>query len=256
MGFRIAYTKLLTLRCWHPNYLGSVASRVPVAPADTLSVAEKQDYLGYDVRRLLEIRPTPPGQAMLDRYGLLWVPTTLGGWLLGRDDFSSSDPTLSLQLGVFLQNPGFAAQTDFGDGAQVKRLFYLANANHPPAATHDLTAGNLRGIHYVDSSAPVVRLPQLVPGTDSQVEVRDPLRFNNPVLETVPVAGGEPATDQYELDLRHRPAGLYRFTGANISNQNLAVGFNPFPDLIGVIELHLAAWSGSSFDLHFKSSNS
>ena len=255
MGFRIGYTKLLTLRCWHPDFLGSMASQVPVAPSATLTVAEKNDYLSYDLRNLLELRPTVDGRATLDRYGLIWMPSTLGGWLLARDTFSTTDPRLRLQLGVFLRDPGFARATNFGVGTQENRIFYLTNANASPGPTLDLAGGNLRLEHFRDSSSFTVRLAQTNPGTDSQVEIRDPLLFNNPVLETVAVAGGDPITDSYQLDLRGRRAGLYRFTGANITNRNIAVGFTAEPDLLGVIELRLADWAGSAFDLHFQSSN-
>ncbi len=255
MGFRIGYLKLLTLRCWHPDYLGSAAPLVPVAPGDSLTVAENNDYLAYDLRQLLELKPTERGAATLKRYGLIWTPSTQGGWLLAKDTFSTTDPTLRLQLGVFLRDPGFAAATDFGVGTQEKSLFYLTNANETSAPEHDLTNGNLRSIHYVESSPAIVRLSQNAPGTDSQVELRDPLLFNNPILETLTVSGGEPTTDHYQIDLRSRPAGLYRFTGLNVSNQNLAVGFTSTPGLLGVIELQLADWAGSTFDLHFQSSN-
>ena len=255
MGFRIGYTKLLTLRCWHPAYLGSMAGQVPVAPATTLTVAEKNDYLNYDFRNLLELRPTADGRATLDRYGLLWTLSTLGGWLLARDTFGTTDPGLRLQLGAYLRDPGFARATNFGAGAQEKKIFYLSNANETPEPEHDLTGGVLRDLHYRDSSPFTVRLAQTNPGTDSQIEIRDPLRFNNPVLETVAVSGGDPTTDAYQLDLRGRRAGLYRFTGANITNQTLAVGFTAEPDLLGVIELRVADWADAAFDLHFQSSN-
>ena len=255
MGFRIGYTKLLTLRCWHPDYLGSVAAQVPIAPATPLSVTERNDYLAYDLRPLLELRPTAPGEATLARYGLIWTPSTQGGWLLARDTFSTTDPTVRLQLGVYLRDPGFAGNTDFGIPSKEGRLFHLTNANAAAATEFDLTGGNLRSVHYYDSSPPVVRLDQLTPGTDGQVLLRDPLLSGNPVLETFAVSGGEPATANYQLDLRNRPPGLYRFTGTNISNQTLAVGYTSDPALLGLVELQLADWAGSSFDLHFQSSN-
>ncbi|PPK87928.1 hypothetical protein CLV84_0887 [Neolewinella xylanilytica] len=252
MAFRITYTKLLTLRCWHPDYLGSVAGQVPVADPGALSVAEQRDYLRYDLRPLLDLRPTEAGQATLDRYGLQWKRSTQGGWLLAQDSFSTTDPSVRLQLGVFLLDPGFAKKTNFGVATLERKLFYVTNANQPPVSGYVLTGGNLP---YLDSSPAVVRLAQTTPGTDSTVDLRDPFLFNNPILETFAVSGGEATTPEYQLDLRDRPAGRYRFTGANITNQNLAVGFGSIPDLLGVIELQLAGWAGFALDFHFTSSN-
>lgn len=255
MGFRIGYLKLLTLRCWHPDYLGSVAAQVPIAPADPLTVAEKNDYLAYDLRPLLDLRPTEGGAATLARYGLIWTPSNQGGWLLAKDTFTTVDPTLRLQLGVYLRDPGFAAATDFGIASKENQLFHLSNANLASVPELDLAGGNLRSVHYFDSSSGVVQLTQTNPGTDGQVLLRDPLLPGNPVLETFEVAGGEPTTDTYRIDLRGRPSGLYRFTGTNITNQTVAVGFSSTPGLLGVVELQLADWAGSTFDLHFQSSN-
>lgn len=252
MAFRIAYTKLLTLRCWHPDYLGSLAGQVPVADPASLSDPEQREYLRYDVRSLLDLRPTSGGQATLERYGLQWKRSTQGGWLLAKDSLAITDPTVRLQLGVFLLDPGFARTTDFGVVTQERKLFYVTNVGQTPVPEYELTDGNLP---YVDSSPAVVRLAQFSAGTDSTVDLRDPLQFNNPILESIAVSGGQATTTEYQLDLRDRPAGLYRFTGTNITNQTMAVGFGDMPDLLGVIELQLADWAGSAFDFHFNSSN-
>ena len=108
MGFRIAYTKLFTLRAWHPDYLGTVSSAVPVPAGTTLTLQERQDYLGYDVRDYLDIRPLPGAPDVVDRYGLRWVRNTQGGWLLARDTFTITDPSVRLTLGVYLRDPAFA----------------------------------------------------------------------------------------------------------------------------------------------------
>ncbi|MCP9234664.1 hypothetical protein [Lewinella sp. JB7] len=255
MGFRIGYQKLLTLRCWHPDYLGAVASLVPVAATDPLSVSERNDYLSYDVRTLLDVRPTPAGEATLTRRGLQWKTSTFGGWMLAKDTYAETDPAVRLQLGVYLRDPRFAATTDFGVTTLEGRLFHLTNATAPASPTFELTGGNLRSVHYVDSQSTHVRLPQVTAGTDGQVLVRDPLLAGNPVLRTVDVAGAAPDPTTYTLDLSDLPAGLYRFTGPNITNVNLLVGFRRDPALLGVIDLRLADWSGAAYDLRFQSSN-
>lgn len=255
MGFQIAYTKLQELRCWHPDFLGSVAGTVPIAPADTLTVVERQDYLSYDLREHLEIIPTEQGMAVLDRLGLRWANSTFGGWLLAEDAYVETDPAVRLQLGVYLRNPAFAAATDFGLTDQQGRLFHLSNANEAVSSELDLTNGDLRAIHFVDSQGFQVRLPQQVNGTDSEISVRDPLLAGNPIVRTYQVVGGEPTTDHYLLELHDLPAGLYRFTGGNITATNLLVGFARRPALLGVIDLRLANWAGAAFDLHFQSSN-
>lgn len=255
MGFQIAYTKLLELRCWHPDFLGSVASMVPIAPADALTVNERKDYLRYDLREHLEIIPTEGGKELLKRLGLIWTRSTFGGWLLAKEAYVETDPTIRLQLGVYLRNPAFAAATDFDLTDQQGRLFHLSNANEAVATELDLTGGDLRAIHFVDSQGFQVRLPQLVNGTDSEISLRDPLLSGNPVIRTYQATGGESTTDHYLLELHDLPAGLYRFTGSNITATNLLVGFARRPALLGVIDLRLADWAGSAFDLHFQSSN-
>ncbi len=254
MGFQIGYRKLLTLRCWHPTYLGRMAGKVP-HDGSALTVAERQDYLRYDLRNLLDIFPTAAGAATLQRFNLRWVPSTLGGWLLAKDTFTPVDSGLRLQLGVALRDPGFAAATDFGISSRQGKLFYLSNAGAAPAPQHDLTDGDLRAIHFENSQARQVRLSQLAPGTDGQVQLRDPLLAGNPVLRTLPVGGGAATTDHYLLELSTVAAGLYRFTGTNINNQNLVVGMTDRPELLGVIDLQLAGWVAAACDLHFKPSS-
>ena len=256
MGFRIGYTQLLTLRCWHPDFLGAVAGQVPVTPpAAGLTDQAREDYLAYDVRRLLDIRPTPVGRALLRRYGLRWVPSTQGGWLVVRDTFSVSDPAVRLQLGVYLRSPGFAAATNFGTGSLEGRRFHLTNATAAPATQLNLTTGNLRDVHFFPSRGWQVTLPQLTPGTDGQVLLRDPLLAGNPVLRTLDLAGGPAGTDTYSFPIDGLPAGFYRFTGTNIDNVNLLLGFTEDPALLGVISLRLADWNGAAYDLHFQSAN-
>jgi hypothetical protein len=255
VGFRIGYTQLLTLRCWHPDFLGAVAGAVPVAPADTLTVAEKQDYLRYDIRELIAIEPTGRGRAVLNRYGWRWAASTLGGWLLVPDTYVEPDPDVRLQLGVRLVDPRFATATDFGPPALEGQLFHLSNANATPAPAFELTGGNLRQVHWQPSQGFRVTLQQNTPATDSQVDLRDPLLSGNPILRSYQVAGGEAGTTTYQLDLSDLPAGSYRFTGSNISPVTLSVGHAVRPGLLGTIDLRLAGWAGSSFDLRFASSN-
>ena len=257
MGFQITYQKLLTLRCWHPDFLGSVADQVPIAPAaaPTLTLAERGDYLAYDVRQLLDIRPTLAGKELLRRTGLVWTPSTFGGWLLSKDTYVEADPAVRLQLGIYLRDPSFAAATNFGVPSVAGRLFHLSNANDAVSATHELTGGDLRAVHYVDSRDFQLSLPQVTSGEDSTVEVRDPLLTGNPVLRTIPVPAAAPDPHNYTLDLSDLPAGLYLFTGPNVTDATLLVGFTRDPALLGIIDLRLADWSGAALDIHFQSSN-
>jgi len=255
VGFQIAYTKLLELRCWHPDFLGVVAGMVPIAPATALTITQRKDYLRYDVRDQLDIRPTERGTELLERLGLIWTQSTFGGWLLAKTAFAETDPAARLQLGVHLRNPAFAAATDFGLADRQGLLFHLTNATEAVAPELDLTNGDLRSIHYATSQGAQVRLAQLVNGTDGEISLRDPLQAGNPIIRNYQVNGGEATTDHYLLDLSDVPAGRYRFTGTNITATNLLVGFARQPGLLGVIDLRLADWAGSAFDLHFKSSN-
>jgi hypothetical protein len=257
MGFRIGYTQLLTLRCWHPGFLGSVAGRVPVAPTDTLTVEELQDYLSYDLREWIAIEPTAAGRATLDRYGWRWASSTLGGWVLVPDTYQEPAPEVRVQLGVRLVDPRFAAATNFGPASLEGQLFHLTNANASPAtdATLELTGGNLRPIHYQPSQGFRITLQQNTPATDGQVDLRDPLLSGNPIIRSYPVAGGEAGTTTYQIDLTGIPAGSYRFTGTNINPITLSVGHALQPDLLGTIDLRLAGWSGSAFDIRFAPSN-
>ena len=100
-----------------------------------------------------------------------------------------------------------------------------------------------------------MRLDQTVPGTATTIQVRDPLRFGNPVLRTLSLPATEPGVTTYDLDLQDFPAGVYRFTGGNVAPVTLAVGVARQPDLLGLISLQLADWIGAAFDLHFQSLN-
>lgn len=256
MGYRIRYTKILTLRAWHPAFLGAVAGQVPVPAGTNLSLQERQDYLGYDLRRYLDIRPLPGAPDVVLRYGLRWAPNTQGGWLLGPDTFTVTDPLVRLTLGVYLRDPDFAARTDFGTPSLSGRVFHLTNAKLPLAATVDLTNGTgLQDSHFLPAGGYTVRFDQQPPGATATVQVRDPLGPGNPVRKTLSFPATNPPQTSYTLDLGDLPAAVYRFTSPQINSGNAVVGIRRAAPLLGIVTLQLADWIGSTFDIHFQPTN-
>ena len=153
MAFQIRYETVLTLRCWHPAYLGEAAGLVPVA--GPLTPRQEYDYLRYDLRPSLEIRPTTSGAAYLERRGLRWLPTTQGGFLVGPENFAEADGSQVLELGLFPTSGDFAARTDFGTNDINGRYFRLSNSGETPAALLNLNDPVSRLLNFENRPAGV-----------------------------------------------------------------------------------------------------
>lgn len=151
VAFRIGYGKLARLRCWHPAFLGLAvppAVELPLPPGAELTVAERRDLLGYDLRELIEIAPTPGGAAILHRYGLRWQPTPFGGWVIAPFGFTVTADAFRVPLAVRLLDHDFIDRTDFGAGDRTGRLFYLNNFGSPAVPSLDLAPGGLDGAAF------------------------------------------------------------------------------------------------------------
>ena len=94
MGFQITYDALCTLRCWQPAFLGSTPP-VPLAAGNAdetmpfhlrfgLSPVQVRDYLSYDIRNYLDVRPTMAAAEMVQARGWRWLASTQGGSLVAN----------------------------------------------------------------------------------------------------------------------------------------------------------------------------
>jgi len=94
-------------------------------------------------------------------------------------------------------------------------------------------------------------LPQLIPGTNSIVEIFDATEpIVTPILSLE--ARSAPEQAEYELDCRNLPAGLYRFQSPNIAASTLYIGQeNSSSDVLVVIDVFLAGLSSATFDIRF-----
>lgn len=171
MGFTIKYATLLTLRCWYSPALAGVSSALPLDPlppaATTPQRKEMRAYLRYDLRTVVQLRPTAEGQALLDRSGARWLATTQGGVVVAGDKFRAftepltigcylRDPAFFDLVGVYIQDKADALGANAGTGSALKsKVFAYANT-----AGNPLEGGEVDGLqsaHFIDRP----------PGTDT-----------------------------------------------------------------------------------------
>lgn len=273
MSFQIIYQSILTLRCWQTAFLGEVPI-VPLTVADAtaaptafrqrfgLSPRQLSDYLNYDIRRYLDIRPTDRSLSVLKQYGWRWLAGTQGGSLVASDAITLPSGS-SLQLAVSINDYRFREQTDF-DGPDVDpapadpdqeteqirgKLFYVtdqtvAGANHsfPSAAT------GLDERWFLPSYGHLFSLEKNSNGNEV-IEIQDPLRANL-LVKTLDYSEADPADPAYAIDLTSLPTGIYRISGTRIDDQLALIGFSTVPGLLGIIEMGIP--SAGPIDLHFK----
>jgi hypothetical protein len=264
MGFQIIYDALCTLRCWQPAFLGTTPA-VPLAagnPDETLpfhirfglSPVQVRDYLSYDIRDYLDIRPTAAGTKMVKAAGWRWLASTQGGSLVANNAIT---PTAGarLQLGVYLRDPRFIDKTDF-DGPDVGseedtrgKRFFLTNATVTggdfsfPLANVGLDERRFVGVRHS-----VFSLSKTADGNET-VTVRDPLAGGQ-VVKVLDFTLTDPTLPTYPCDLSDLPPGLYQLEGNQINNETTLLGFAGEAGLIGVIELTVP--TATAVDLHFK----
>lgn len=273
MSFQIIYESILTLRCWQTAFLGEVPA-VPLTVADAsaaptafrqrfgLSPRQLSDYLNYDIRRYLNIRPTDRSLSALQQYGWRWLAGTQGGSLVASDAIAPPSGS-SLQLAVSVNDYRFRERTDFdgpdadpgaADPDQEKeqirgKLFYVTDqtvtgADHylPTAAT------GLDERWFLPSYGHVFTLEKNSDGNEA-IEIQNPLRANL-LVKTLDYSEADPTDPAYAIDLTSLPTGIYRISGARIDDQLALIGFAAVPGLLGIIEMGIP--SAGPIDLHFK----
>jgi hypothetical protein len=274
MGFQIIYDALVTLRCWQPAFLGGVTT-VPLVIADAnapetdfltrynLSPRQLNDYLSYDIRQFLDIRPTERGAAILQRYGWRWLPGTQGGSLVAS---TALPPPVGsrLQLAVSIRDFRFREKTDF-DGPdpnpapadpdqeteQIRGLvFFLTDQPVAGGGDYSIPAAGvgLDETRFLPSYSRAFSLEKDSDGNEN-IELRDPLQ-GDLLLKTLDFSQTEPDQPSYFLEFPELPAGLYRLSGARITDHYCLIGLAGTPGVLGIIELGVPA--AGPIDLHFK----
>jgi len=264
MGFQIIYDALCTLRCWQPAFLGSTPA-VPLAagnPDETvpfhirfnLNPVQVRDYLSYDIRNYLDIRPTAAGAELVKASGWQWLASTQGGSLVANNAIAPPAGA-RLQLGVYLRDPRFIDNTDFDgpdagtDEATGGKRFFVTNATVTggdfsfPAAATGLDERRFVGVQHS-----IFSLPKTADGSDP-VTVLDPLNGGR-VVKTLDFSATDPTLTTYPCDLSDLSAGLYQLEGNQIDNETTLIGFAGEAGLLGVVELTVP--TVNAVDLHFK----
>jgi len=264
MGFQITYDALCTLRCWQPAFLGSTPP-VPLAAGNAdermpfhlrfgLSPVQVRDYLSYDIRNYLDVRPTMATTEMVRARGWRWLASTQGGSLVANNTIAPPAGA-RLQLGVYLRDPRFIDHTDFDgpdgdDEADTRgKRFFVTNAAVTGADFSFPTAADgLDERRFVGIRHSVFSLPKTPDGNDP-VTVRDPLGDGR-VVKTLDFSTTDPTLTTYPCDLSDLPPGLYQLEGNQIVNETTLIGFAGEAGLLGIVELDLHI--ATAVDLHFK----
>ncbi|PSR11318.1 MAG: hypothetical protein C7N36_17190, partial [Bacteroidetes bacterium] len=232
MGFTIAYDKLMEVAIWHHRWLQTSAydpapqtyAGAAFVPGDPfvlplnapVPAAATTRLLTYDLRNLLTIRPSADTAKKLQQLGLTFKTTTTGFWVVkGNKQALPSTPDLRLTFTVSLLDPTLIDITRVNPAWPAGQFFHLTNAQATPAFRFLLSRGAgpnevLSPEHFYARQGRIVRLPQLVPGTATTVEVHDNLAnpADPPVLTQAFTAIA--LQTEYELDVRPLAAGRYR----------------------------------------------
>lgn len=246
MGFIIKYQRVIKLHFWQYHWLLKGAD-VLVLPPSGSTPAVQERIIAYDLRNVLKINLTPVSQKELDKRGLVFKANTTGAIIVSKDGYTEVDASFRLSFTVSLIAPEWASYTQTGVTDIQRQIFHLTNFGRVPAARTLLTNGGndaLRTSHFVPKQGRVVRLPQLVAGTATTIDVFDALSTAvTPVLSfTFPAIAGQ---TEYELDGRSLREGLYRFAGGNITPTTQYLGLENQPALIGVVDLFTKDWDGA-----------
>ncbi len=257
MGFDITYKTVAEVNVWHHFWLDTASDDLALPPGPATPAGVVRRILDYDLRELLSIAPTEASADLLAQRGLIFKQTTTGFFLASKDAYTEPEAAFHLSLAVRLVDPSWLDYADLGMSSLNRQIFHLTNFGEAPAARFLLTDGgneSLRATHFVQRKGRIVRLRQLAPGTATTIEVFDALSSAvTPVLTfTLPAI---PNQEEYELDCRSLSEGLYNFVSSNnnidttVDDNPIYLGLENHPDLVGVIDLFIAGWEESIYDI-------
>jgi hypothetical protein len=256
MAFSITYNKVFDLSIWHDYFLAP-------GPADTFTpppVASDLERLRpYESARFLSLNISVDTQETLENKGLIYKNDRYGCLVAKKAAFFETDVSAKVTLLAKLRDPDFLNYTAMGFNASNPRkgkIVYLHNRGLVPSGGrinlsrsggHFLTVTN----SLFDWQTRIVRLPQVVPGTNTTIQVFDATSFVATPVMTLAVTSG-PGQTEYEVDCRSLPAGLYRFQAPNLTTQILYLGQeNESSDTFAVIDIFLAGTNNARFDIRF-----
>lgn len=250
MGFALAYKTVLEVAVWHHFWVDPDGGTFTLPPNP--GTPEALDRLfDYDLRRLLDIRPTQRSLEWFRRKGLIFKPTQTGCLLASRDGYTESDDAARLTLVISIRDPQLLRHTDLGIAKFEGRIFHLTNFDRPPADRTLLTdngSGQLEATHFVPQRGRVLRIGQQTPGTATTVGIFDALSAaTDPVLTVIlPAVPDQP---EYEIDARALPEGLYRIESPNTVTTTLYLGIEDIPNAVGVIDLFIKDRDAEIYDI-------
>jgi len=272
MGFQITYDKLLEVAFWHDAQLRTGSYDPSIFNYDTvgydpltspfvipLSTAVPQEVgqqlLNFDLRNLLKIIPNPATADLLRQLGLVFKTTTLGFWVVNGDVSNiPADTTLRFTFEVSAVAPEFINAIDIQPDWPQGQVFHLSNALQPPENRHLLSDNAaigevLHSNHFFPRQGRIVRLPQLLPGLATTLEVFDALA--NPAEPAVYTKTFPAIPDQteYELDAHSLREGRYRISGTNINETTQYLGLENRPGVMGVLDIFPITWEGTIYDI-------
>lgn len=256
MGFNITYKTIIEVNLWHHFWLDTASDNLVLPPGGSSDEIIKR-ILDYDLGKLLFIHPTEESEEHIAIRGMIFKQTSTGCFLAGKNAYSEPEGGFRISLAVSLVDPSWLEYANIGVSGLNRRLFHLSNFGETSTTRFLLTEGgndSLRAEHFVQRKGRVARLRQLNPGTGTTITVFDALsNSTTPVLNhTFPEI---PDQEEYELDCRSLPEGLYNFVSSN-NNIDTAADANPIylglenrPDVVGVIDLFIAGWEETVFDV-------
>ncbi len=276
MGFSIGYNIVAELALWHHRHLDGPPGGVftlppfPPAPFPAPAPALLDRLREYDVRRWLEVRPTPDTEQLLAQKNLQFRPSSRGGIIIAKQGFANGPSEERITLVLKLIEPAFLTYTDLdltvADNPATPtinedwlpsmqgQVFFLSNFTLPAGSALLGSAPgfpHLRTAHLVPLRTRVVRLQQTVPGMASQVRVfaQSSAVVTPAKVFDLPAVTGQ---TQYELDCRSLPEGYYRFEGANIATTRLYLGLENTGGVFAIVELLLNKISNPTrYDIRF-----
>lgn len=258
MGFSIQYQKVFDLLVWHDHFLAP-------GPADTFTpppvAADYQNLLPYTSARFLEFEPSRETELYRNNGGLLFKNNRYGCFLTKKTSFSETDPMAKITLLGRLRDPFFLEYTQLGlDNVHPRQghVLYLHNKGLVPGGDGRINLSRSGGPfltvnnHLFPWQTRIVRLPQLVAGTDTTVSIFDATSVAvTPLLQIA--LNSEPDQTDYELDCRALPSGLYRFDAPNLAaNTVLYIGQEgSSSDVLTIVDIYTAGVQETIFDIRF-----
>lgn len=257
MGFDIKYKKVFDLLVWHNHFLADTFTPPPVA-------ANYPNILPYISARFLEFEPSRETESYRNNGGLLFKNTLFGCFLTKKSSFAETDPMAKITLLGRLRDPLFLEYTNlkFKDGMIIYprqgHVLYLHNKGLVPGGDGRINLSRSGGPfltvnnHLFPWQTRIVRLPQLVAGTDTTVSIFDATSVAvTPLLQIA--LHSEPNQTDYELDCRALPSGLYRFDAPNLAaNTVLYIGQEgSSSDVLTIVDIYTAGVQETIFDIRF-----